>query len=217
MKVAQCWDDGVLDDIRLMEILRKYGAKASFNLNIGLHRSERYSGWKYQDRKEVWRLSKGELKDAYAGFVVANHSLTHPHLEKIPLDQALRDIRQGRDELEQLFGYPVVGFAYPFGSYNRAVQDAIRDCGHVYARTVANTSKVSPPQDPMAIAPSRHFAAADFWEEFDRVKAADGLFYFWGHSYELVSDEQWQAMDQKIARLSADPAVQWVDLPTLFT
>ncbi len=37
LRVVQCWDDGDLGDIRLCEILRKYGAKASFNLNPAHH------------------------------------------------------------------------------------------------------------------------------------------------------------------------------------
>lgn len=41
MRIVQCWDDGVEDDIRLCEILRKHGAKASFNLNPGMHGSQR--------------------------------------------------------------------------------------------------------------------------------------------------------------------------------
>ena len=41
MKVVQCWDDGVITDIRLIEILKKYNAKATFNLNIGLMKPER--------------------------------------------------------------------------------------------------------------------------------------------------------------------------------
>ena len=36
IRVAQCWDDGVATDIRLTEILRKYNAKATFNLCPGL-------------------------------------------------------------------------------------------------------------------------------------------------------------------------------------
>ena len=35
IKVAQCWDDGVYTDIKLIEILRKYNAKATFNLCPG--------------------------------------------------------------------------------------------------------------------------------------------------------------------------------------
>jgi peptidoglycan-N-acetylglucosamine deacetylase len=42
MKIVQCWDDGVVDDVRLIDILRKYGAKASFNLNFGTHQTTRY-------------------------------------------------------------------------------------------------------------------------------------------------------------------------------
>lgn len=35
LKVVQCWDDGVYTDLRLTELLRKYNAKATFNLNPG--------------------------------------------------------------------------------------------------------------------------------------------------------------------------------------
>jgi len=41
MKIVQCWDDGVLDDVRLIEILRRHGAKASFNLNLGTQPAQR--------------------------------------------------------------------------------------------------------------------------------------------------------------------------------
>lgn len=216
MKVAQCWDDGVLDDIQLTEILRRHGAKASFNLNLGLHKPERYSDWKFRGEKEVWKLAKGELRGVYAGFTIANHSLTHPMLDQIPIQQAAEDIRVGRLELEQWFGVAVSGFAYPYGSYNQAVKDAIRAAGHVYARTVQNVEPVWPVQDAMEFHPSRHFMAEDFWAAFERAKAVDGVFYFWGHSYEIVTEQEWAEMDRKIARLANDPAVEWVDLPSLF-
>jgi len=101
IKLVQCWDDGVVDDIRLIAILRKHGATASFNLNMGTHRKERHSGaWKFKGIKEVFRLALPELKDVYEGFTVAIHTLTHPHLTEIPIDQARRDIDEGRDALE---------------------------------------------------------------------------------------------------------------------
>jgi hypothetical protein len=42
MKLVQCWDDGVNDDIRLTQILRKHGAKATFNLNPTSHKAQRH-------------------------------------------------------------------------------------------------------------------------------------------------------------------------------
>ncbi len=216
MKIVQCWDDGNVDDIRLIEILRKYGAKASFNLNFGLHREQRYLSWKYQDTKEVWKLALAELRPVYEGFLVANHTLTHPWPTRITPEELEKEVREGKDRLEQHFGYAVKGFAYPFGDYNRPVQDCVRATGHVYARTVKNTERVYPPEDPMALHSSCHHAAPDFWEKYEQVRAGGGVFYFWGHSYEMVHEADWQGFETKIARISADPQAEWANLPDLF-
>jgi len=205
MRIAQCWDDGVVQDIRLIEILRLHGAKASFNLNAGKHETVRGANGK---------LALSELTSVYEGFLVANHTLTHPHLTRIAPDEAAREIRAGRDSLEQIFGYPVKGFAYPFGDHNEAVQELVREAGHTYARTCATTDCLLPAADPMALPANCHFLAEDFWQKFAAVRAADGVFYFWGHSYELTTDAAWQDFEAKIRRLSA--AGHWADLPDLF-
>ena len=217
MRVVQCWDDGEVDDVRLIEILRKYGAKASFNLNFGTHRDTRYLSWKYQDEKEVWKLALPELRCVYDGFLVANHTLTHCWPSRVSELEMRRDIFEGRETLEQHFGYAVKGFAYPFGDYNEVVKTAVRESGAVYARTTFNSANVFPPEDAMAFHASRHHSAPDFWEEYERVRAQDGVFYFWGHSYEFVSEPDWQEIEAKIARISADAQAFWFDLPGLFS
>jgi peptidoglycan/xylan/chitin deacetylase (PgdA/CDA1 family) len=216
MRVCQCWDDGNVDDIRLIAILRRHGAKGSFNLNAGLHRAERHHAWTYQQVKPVWKLAAGELRAVYDGFLAANHTLTHPHLTKLGDAEVAREIGEGRAALERIFGYPVLGFAYPFGDHDARVMEAVRAAGHVYARTCAITDDVGSPADPMTLHSSCHHAAADFWQRYERAKAADGVFYFWGHSYEFLDEPSWQAFEAKIARISADPAAKWVDLPGLF-
>src|SRR4051812_27602133 len=95
MKIVQCWDDGVTDDIQLIEILRRHGARASFNLNFGLHGAKRVEGWKFRD-KDVQRLALPELRSVYEGFTIANHTLNHPVLPGMALDEARREIMQGR-------------------------------------------------------------------------------------------------------------------------
>ena len=221
IKVVQCWDDGVVDDIRLIEILRKHRAKASFNLKFGYFGAVRDEGWNYRDVKRVSRLAKSEIRDVYEGFLVANHGFTHPHLPQIPIDEAVSCIRQGKDALEQHFGYPVTGFAYPFGDYNPEIMEVICEAGHAYARTADARSenadgKVSPQDDPMALHPHCHFLAPDFYERLEQVKAVGGVFYFWGHSYELVVEQDWADFDAKICRLNSDPAVEWANLPDVF-
>lgn len=213
MQIAQCWDDGVLDDIRLIEILRRHGAKASFNLNAGLHSGSRSDGWMHKG-KHVQRLAHGELVSVYDGFLVANHTLTHPHLAKLTPADAEREIREGRDALEQIFGYPIKGFAYPFGSHDETVHELVRSAGHCYARTCENVDHVLPAKNPMALPSNCHFLSPNFWTKFATVQQADGVFYFWGHSYELLTEQDWQEFEEKIRKLSA--AGEWVDLPELF-
>ena len=214
MKLVQCWDDGVTTDVRLVSVLRRHGARATFNLNAGLHVRQRQLGWHHRET-EVWRLGLDELPEVYDGFGIANHSLTHPHLDQLPLDAARREIQDGRARLQALFGQPVLGFVYPFGSFNEAVAQAVRDAGHLYARTTVAAEAGVGTCHAMAAAPSCHFLAPDFWQRFDRARAA-GVFWFWGHSYELVGDTMWTAFEASLATLCAEPGVQWCDPTALF-
>lgn len=206
----------MVDDIRLIEVLRRHGARASFNLNLGRQPARRTLGWRYGDRKEVHLLARGELRDVYEGFLVANHGYTHPDLTRVSGRVAEQAIRQGRDALEQHFGYAVTGFAYPFGAHNAAVREQVRAAGHRYARTIESTPRVFPPGDPMAFHPACHFRAIDFWSRFERARLEGDVFYFWGHSYELVTEEDWQAFERTMTRLGAAPDVEWTWLPDLF-
>jgi len=212
--VVQCWDDGVSTDIPLIEILQRHGARATFNLNIGLHEKTRPSGREYKGTR-VQRLALPELRDVYDGFVVANHSITHPRLELMSIENARRDIAEGRERLQQLFQQPVEGFAYPFGTYNDNVMDAVRSTGHLYGRTVKNAASPFPPENPMAFHPTCHFLAPDFLQRYENAKTT-GVFYFWGHSYEMISESMRQDFENKIKYISDDPESRWADVIDLF-
>ncbi len=214
MKLVQCWDDGVTADVRLVSLLRRHGARATFNLNAGLHQQERQFGWRYGDT-EVWRLGHGELLEVYDGFSIANHTLTHPHLDQLPIETARREISEGRARLQDLFDQPVSGFVYPFGTFDTAVAQAVRDAGHVYARTTLPAESGVDTLDTMAAAPSCHFLAPDFWRRLDRARPT-GVFWFWGHSFELIDEAMWTAFEASLARLCAEPGAHWCDATDLF-
>lgn len=214
--VTQSWDDGVQDDIRLMDILRRHKARATFNLNPGLHGDERVFGWRYKDH-DVYRLSAGDVKTLYEDFEVASHSVTHPRLEQLGREAVRQELVDSRRLLEDWVRRPVRGFAYPFGTFNDTVKEELRAAGYAYARTVSRADRVFPPEDPMELKVSTHFLDPAFWAAFDRVRqSGDGVFYFWGHSYEILNESLWSAFEETIARLSADPDVRWVTNIELF-
>lgn len=214
MKLVQCWDDGVTTDVRLVSLLRRHGARATFNLNAGLHAPERRFGWHHKGT-EVWRLGQDELPGVYQGFTVANHTLTHPRLNTLPVDAVRHEVAEGRARLQALFKQPVHGFAYPFGAFNDLVAQVVHDAGHRYARTTGAAEAGVDLADPLAAVPSCHFLVADFWPRFDRARAC-GVFWFWGHSYELVDESMWTAFEASLARLCAEPGAQWCDPIDLF-
>jgi len=217
MKIYQCWDDGVEDDIRLIEILRRYGAKASFNLNPDLHEETR-RGWFDPGRcKQINRLSLSELPSVYEGFTIANHTSTHPWPSRVTLDVWQREVVDGRKALQDTFQQEVLGFAYPFGEHNAARERTVAEAGHVYARVVASINPCWPVEDPMRFQPTCHFRSDAFWPRYTQAKLSGaGVFYFWGHSYELVTAEDWRQFEQTISRITRDVDTAWGDLPELF-
>ena len=215
MKILQSWDDGVVDDVRLTGLLRRYQATATFNLNPGLHPPGRSFSWRYGD-KEVWRLGREELAEVYAGFEIANHSMTHPNLSDLSPEALDWEIRASRRLLQDWFQQPVLGFCYPFGGFNAAVKNAIRAAGHRYARTVTEVEPLFPPADPLELGVSCRFNEPAFWTRYERARAADSVFLFWGHSYELINEAMWADLEEKIARISADPAAAWVRIESWF-
>ncbi|MDQ8194626.1 polysaccharide deacetylase family protein [Coraliomargarita sp. SDUM461004] len=217
LKVVQCWDDGVNDDIRLIGILRKHGAKASFNLNPATHGELRQGAYNERWGKRIERLARHELNDVYAGFTIANHSMTHPWPTQIPLADWRTEVVDARKILQDWFQQEILGFVYPYGDCDAATADVVREAGHLYARTTKNATPCMPVADPMMLHADCHFHNERFWDLYEQAKTSEaGVFYFWGHSYELCTEAEWDAFDAKIARISADGDAEWAELPDLF-
>jgi len=215
MLIVQCWDDGVVDDIRLTEILRRYGARAAFSLNPGAYGPGRSYGWRHED-KDVWRLGRDELASVYDDFEIASHSLTHPNLADISCDLMEQEIRQSRMILEDIFQKSVYGFCYPFDVYNDAVKNAVRAAGYRWARGNQTRMSCFPPDDPMEFHPSCHFLSDRFRICYESAKKDKGVFFFWGHSYELMNEVMWTEFERTIESMASDSDAEWCDLSALF-
>lgn len=192
------FDDGIVDDIRLVEILNKYGLKATFNLNSG-HLTGALS-WRYRDLKEVRHIDFFAQPKLYDGHEIACHSYTHPRLENLDAKIADNQIRLDKLILEKLYHCRVRGMAYPYGTYNDAVMEVLRNNQIEYSRTVKSTYDFALPAEPLTWHPTCHFKDERRMELAERFVNAepveDMLFYIWGHSYELVTEEDWRDFDE---------------------
>lgn len=195
--VTFSFDDGVRQDLRLMEMFRKYGIKATFNLNSGLSGKEH--DWEYRGI-HVSRLSPEEIRENYGGFEIAVHTVHHPDLTVLSAEGVIQEVFQDRQALEALAGYPVRGMAYPYGTCSEGLTDLLRSLGICYSRTVKSTHAYGFPEDYLAWHPTCHYMEQDAPKLADQFLAMDSdrlsLFYLWGHSYELDGNDNWELMEE---------------------
>lgn len=105
--LTMSFDDGRIEDRKLVEIFNQCGIKGTFNINSGVHTSE--------------RIELNECATLYRGHEVACHTVTHPSISLSPLDQVAQQVLEDRRALETMVGHPVRGLAYPNGSYSKKI------------------------------------------------------------------------------------------------
>lgn len=189
--VTFSFDDGVRQDIRLVEILNKYGLKATFNLNsalLGLEGSLDRNGRTVRHDK----VTPDEVRSIYRGHEIAVHTLTHPNLTTLEEGEIIRQVEDDRLALSQICGYEVVGMAYPCGGVNNdeRVAAVIRqNTGVKYARTITSTYSFDQQTNLHQFNPSVYYVEDCLEKVVDEFLALDStepqLLYIWGHSYEM--------------------------------
>ena len=81
-------------------------------------------------------MDDGHLREwLAAGHEIGAHTLTHPHLTRLPRARARAEIFGSKAVLEDRFGVPVRHFCYPYGDQDEAVRDLVAEAGFVDAPT----------------------------------------------------------------------------------
>lgn len=187
------YDDGITQDIRLIELFNKYNLKGTFNLNselLGKSGALKLQGQTISHNK----VKAEDVHHIYAGHEVAVHTLTHAFLPGIADDwEIVRQVEQDRLNLSDLTGYDVVGMAYPCGGQNnddRTAQIIKEHTGVKYARALETNLSFAPQSNLYRFKGTVFHLRWDNLFELSRrfLEADEGLFYIWGHSYELDSE-----------------------------
>ena len=195
--LTMSYDDGKLQDERLVAIFNRYGIKGTFNINYELMRTEQEEGKKPQ----YPRLPMDRIKELYKGHEVATHTMTHPTIERCPLVEVAQEILEDRKNLERLTGGLVRGHAYPNGSYSEEIKQLFRQLGIAYGRVVESVPNYALPRDPMEWHPTCHHTdpelmkKAEFFANFQKRQYLK-LMYVWGHSYEFDDKDNWDVIEK---------------------
>lgn len=209
--VTFSYDDGVREDIQLVEIINRHGIKCTFNLNNDIMRGKN-------------NFTDEEIKKYFLsnGHEVAVHGSMHRALGNVSAIDGIRDVLECRLELEKKTGKIIKGMAYPDTGITVFVNNAsyeniksyLKDLGIVYSRTLGgDNNSFQLPQDWYAWMPTAHHNNPQIMEYIDEFVNMDlstktycarrqpRLFYMWGHSYEFRNADNWEHLEEICAKL----------------
>lgn len=210
------WDDGVVEDRRVVAFFNEHGLKGTFNLNAGTLR---------RDGKPATegRLDASEIAELYAGHEVAIHTYTHPWLQMLDASQIALEVLEDRKALEDLVGYPVRGMAYPFGAYSPKVIEVLKALGVVYSRSTQQSDPCFPPAEPLAWPATAHMFTEnplDVGQRFLKLlenPRSSGVYFVWGHSYEFDRPtNRWDELEKRFKPLAGHDCVWYCTNLELF-
>ena len=202
------YDDGVEQDMRMVELLQAAGVKCTFNISANLFSPE---GFVHPNGKVHRRMTASQCLKTYTEDVceVAIHGYNHTLLPNMDSAGIVCEIIDDRRGLEALFGRQIHGMAYPYGKTNDTVVDVLRLCGVYYSRTTVSTEKFTIPdtqEEWLRLPATCHHKNPRLMELCDQFLAGDKrlapkMFYLWGHTYEFEEKDNWHVMEQFLEKM----------------
>lgn len=186
MKIFASFDDGGIADIKIAEMMVKYSIETTFYIPVLWQ--------KVNTSKGRFSISLQELQEIAAVHHIGSHTLSHPHLTSIPLDQALPEIFDSKTMLENIIKKPVTSFCYPRGYLSDPIKNLVSSAGYSDARTT-KVGYLGEPDDPYETHTTLHVGydrkeyKGKTWFDYgvEMFKKADdnSTFRMFGHGFEL--------------------------------
>ncbi len=125
--VVLTFDDGFRDFYSsAAPVLRRLGLPATIFLPTGYcGRTNRWPGqpdWVVEEALLDWQQVTELARD---GFSFGAHSINHPVLTELSVDQVEYEIAGSKVQIQERTGQPVESFAYPYGSWSSAVREVV--------------------------------------------------------------------------------------------
>ncbi|SHJ44177.1 Polysaccharide deacetylase [Bradyrhizobium lablabi] len=211
--ITTSWDDGHPLDLRVAELLTKYGLRGTFYIPM---------------TAENGTMTAAQLRELSLVFEIGAHTLHHTVLTGATEQQAWQEIVGSRSWLENNTGLPCLMFCPPEGKYSGRHLAIAKKAGYVGVRGVELLSLDFPrrqaglmlmpttiqafPHRFLAFAKNaiKRKALANLWLYVIHGRAAEwpamaesllrhaidrgGVFHLWGHSWELQDASQWQRL-----------------------
>ncbi|MFH1780844.1 MAG: polysaccharide deacetylase family protein [Candidatus Nealsonbacteria bacterium] len=190
--VTTSWDDGNKLDVRLSDLLIKYGVRGTF--------------YPAPNHKK-FSLTEEDLKRLSRFQEIGAHTMSHPHLTAVNISEAKKEIIASKEYLEELLGEKIKMFCYPYGEFSLGIKNLAKEAEFFGARTVEDGA-INFPTDFFEFGTTLHVYPLAFWEKirflkwsglakklFERVLKEGDVYHLWGHSWEIEKHGLWSDLE----------------------
>ena len=227
--VTTSWDDGHPLELRVADLLARYGMKGTF-----------YVPLLYKTRPVMDKAQIAATMDR--GMEIGSHTLTHAALPNLTRQKLAHELQASRKKLEDMLGTPVSALCYPKGRFDRRVCAAAAEAGYGIGRTTVGyrtATGFDPFRMPVSCQMSRtkrqcsvrhalaggnirglcHWGFRFGFEAdpvelakmmFDHVLGNGGVFHLWGHGWEVDESGLWGALEEAVRYVSGRKEVAYL-------
>lgn len=219
--ITTSWDDGHPSDLRVAELLAKYGLPGTFYVPMSA---------------ETETITPTQVRELSAAFEIGAHTLHHIDLNTATDQQARQEILGAKSWVEDVTGHACPMCCAPKGRFSRRHLGLVRHAGYLGLRTVELLSLASPrvkaglmvmpttiqayPHGQWSFARNaiKRGSFRNLWMSIahgrttdwprmaqfllDRAIERGGVFHLWGHSWELQETNQWRRLEEVLRYIS---------------
>jgi len=219
--ITTSWDDGHPLDLRVAELLTKYGIRGTFYV---------------PKTAEHGTMTAAHIRKLSPAFELGAHTLHHVVLTGATEQKAWQEISSSKSWLEDNTGSPCLLFCPPKGRYAVRHLEMIRRAGYLGLRSAELVSLDFPrwqaglllmpttlqayPHHLLAFAKNaiKRTAFGNLWRFVVHGRSTEwpelaqslllhglkcgGVFHLWGHSWELQEAGQWRRLDEVLRFMS---------------
>lgn len=194
------WDDGLVSDLKIIEIIKKLGVKSTFAISPSKHKKIRVTN---DNRGNYGTLVSIEELKEFKDFEICNHGDNHLDLSKINQKQTEEEIVNGKKKLEEIFSKQIDGFCYAYGVFTFFAKKALSSIGTKYART---TKQGFSSKDRLLLHPTLK------WNQFNSDKLImNSNLILWGHTYEIETKKDWNDIKTMYEYMAQNPEIKIID------
>ena len=134
--IAITFDDGYADNLEVAApILKDFGFSATcYIVSDCIGEYNRWDAEKLCVSKPLMTYEQVESWLAH-GMEIGSHTRTHSRLDLLTRENALQEIVGSKEALTKITGRPIDNFCYPYGRYDEATVQLVKEAGYVTATT----------------------------------------------------------------------------------